>query len=85
MITCESLSPYEVGMQIPRGVHSEMSKEGAVWAIAAGTGAGVLEPRYKHQGLSEFRWKDCYDEAGVRQPIEEEPPPQPSEYRRVSS
>lgn len=45
----------------------------------------VLEPRYKHQGLSEFRWKECYDEHGVRHAIEQEPPPQPSEYRRVNS
>jgi hypothetical protein len=42
----------------------------------------VLEPRYKHQALSEFRWKECYDEQGVRHVIDEEPPPQPSEYRR---
>jgi hypothetical protein len=44
----------------------------------------VLEPRYKHPGISEFRWKECYDEHGVRQPIEEEPPGKPSEYRRVN-
>ena len=45
----------------------------------------VLEPRYKHKALSEFRWKECYDEHGVRQAIEQEPPPQPSEFRRVNS
>jgi len=45
----------------------------------------VLEPRYKHQGLSEFRWKECYDEDGVRYAIEEEPPPPPSEFRTVNS
>src|SRR5262245_18099404 len=28
---------------------------------------------------------ECYDEDGVCQPIEEEPPPQPSEYRWVNS
>jgi hypothetical protein len=45
----------------------------------------VLEPRYKHKALSEFRWTECFDEHGVRQAIEEEPPPQPSEYRSVNS
>jgi hypothetical protein len=25
----------------------------------------VLGPRYKHQGLSAFCWKECYDEDGV--------------------
>lgn len=45
----------------------------------------VLEPRYKHQSLSEFRWTECYDENGVRQPIEQEPPPQPTEFRTVNA
>jgi hypothetical protein len=45
----------------------------------------VLEPRYKHPGIADFRWQECYDEHGVAQPIEEEPPSQPSEYRRVNS
>ena len=45
----------------------------------------VLEPRYKHQHLSEFRWTECYDEDGVRHAIEEEPPPPPSEFRTVNS
>jgi hypothetical protein len=45
----------------------------------------VLEPRYKHKALSEFRWKECYDQDGIRIPIEEEPPPPPSEYRTVNS
>jgi len=44
----------------------------------------VLEPRYKHQALSEFRWKECYDEEGTRHEFEEEAPPTPSEYRRVN-
>jgi len=44
----------------------------------------VLEPRYKHQALSEFRWKECYDERGVRHAIEEETPPKPSEFRTVN-
>jgi len=45
----------------------------------------VLEPRYKHQGLSEFCWKECSDEDGVCQPIEQEPPSQPSVFRMVNS
>lgn len=45
----------------------------------------VLEPRYKHPGIADFRWKECYDVNGVRQPIEEEAPTEPSEYRRVNS
>lgn len=45
----------------------------------------VLEPRYKHQALSEFRWKECYDEEGVRHAFDEEQPSKPSEYRRVNS
>jgi len=45
----------------------------------------VLEPRYKHQGIAEFRWKECYDESGVREVLEEEPTSEPSEYRRVNS
>ena len=45
----------------------------------------VLEPRYKHKALSEFRWKECYDEDGVRHTVEEEPAPKPSEYTRVNS
>lgn len=45
----------------------------------------VLEPRYKNPGIAEFRWKECYDENGICQPIEEAPPSEPSEYRRVNS
>jgi hypothetical protein len=45
----------------------------------------MLEPRYKHRALSEFRWKECYDEQGVRQVIEEPPPPTQSEFRTVNS
>ena len=26
----------------------------------------VLEPRYKHPGIADFRWKECYDEHGAR-------------------
>lgn len=46
----------------------------------------VLEPRYKHQHISKFRWPEYYDEEGVRHVIE---PPlessEPSEYRYVNS
>lgn len=45
----------------------------------------VLEPRYKHKALEEFRWKECFDDQGVRYPIAEEPPPEPSEFRTVNS
>jgi hypothetical protein len=45
----------------------------------------VLEPRYEHQHLNEFRWKEYYDEEGVRHTVEEEPPPQLSEFRVVNS
>ena len=45
----------------------------------------VLEPRYKLKTLETFRWKECYDENGGRYDIPEEPPPEPSEYRRVNS
>jgi len=45
----------------------------------------VLEPRYKHQGIGQFRWKEYYDEHGVRQVFDEEPPPKPSEYTRINS
>jgi hypothetical protein len=45
----------------------------------------VLEPRYKHKSLETFRWKECYDENGVRHAIPEEPLPQASDFRRVNS
>lgn len=45
----------------------------------------VLEPRYKNKAMADFRWKECYDENGVRHAIEEEQPPQPSEFTRVNS
>ena len=45
----------------------------------------VLEPRYKHKDISEFRWSECYDEDGNRMELKEEPPGQPSEYIRVNS
>lgn len=45
----------------------------------------VLEPRYKHKALENFRWKEWYDEQGVRHAIDEEQPSAPSEYRAVNS
>ena len=45
----------------------------------------VLEPRYKHQGISDFRWSVCYDENGAEEKIEAPATPVPSEYRRVNS
>lgn len=45
----------------------------------------VLEPRYKHQGLSDFRWKEFYDEEGNRHAIEEPPPPTASGFQRINS
>jgi len=45
----------------------------------------VLEPRYKHKALENFRWKECYDESGARHAIPQELPPQASEFRRVNS
>ena len=45
----------------------------------------VLEPRYKQKAISEFKWKECYDEGGTRQVIEEEPPSPPSELSVVNS
>lgn len=45
----------------------------------------VLEPRYQHKGIADFRWKECFDEAGVCHPIEEEPPSPPSDYKHVNS
>jgi len=45
----------------------------------------VLEERYKLKCLQDFRWKECYDENGVRQEITEEPPPEPSQFRRINS
>lgn len=45
----------------------------------------VLEPRYKHKCLEEFRWKECFDENGVRHVMPEDPQPSPSEFTRVNS
>lgn len=45
----------------------------------------VLEPRYKHKALSEFKWKECYDEDGVRHAIEEGVAAPPCESKVVNS
>ena len=45
----------------------------------------VLEPRYKHKSLSEFRWKECYYEDGTRHEFEEEKPREPPEFETVNS
>jgi hypothetical protein len=45
----------------------------------------VLEQRYKHKALENFRWKECYDEDGVRHDLDEEPPPAHCEFRRINS
>jgi hypothetical protein len=45
----------------------------------------VLEPRYKHKRLEEFRWSECYTEDGVRHEIPKEEPPEPSEFTRANS
>jgi hypothetical protein len=45
----------------------------------------VLEPRYKHKCLEDFRWKECYDENGVRQEVHDEPMQGPTQFRRVNS
>jgi hypothetical protein len=45
----------------------------------------VLEPRYKHKALSDFRWKECYDEEGVRHILDKEDEPKASEFSVVNS
>lgn len=45
----------------------------------------VLEPRYKHRGIADFRWQQCYDEEGNLQTLDEPQPAPPSEHRRVNS
>ena len=45
----------------------------------------VLEPRYKHKCLEDFRWKECYDEHGVRHAISEPPAPEESGLEIVNS
>ncbi|MFZ4774577.1 MAG: hypothetical protein ACOYM3_04395, partial [Terrimicrobiaceae bacterium] len=45
----------------------------------------VLEPRYQHKGLESFRWKECYDENGVRQESPDEPMQELTEFRWINS
>ena len=45
----------------------------------------MLEPRYKHKCLEDFRWKECYDEHGVRHAIDEPPPLEESRLQIVNS
>ena len=45
----------------------------------------MLEPRYKHKGLEDFRGKECCDEQGVRHAINEPPPPEESGLPIVNS
>jgi hypothetical protein len=74
---------------------SQASRDLAEHCMADGDWAGlpmpvpglklVLEPRYKHKALSEFRWSECYDQDGTRLPFDEEPAPKPSGYTTVNS
>ena len=47
----------------------------------------VIEPRYRHQKITEFRWQEYFEEDGTRIPLNEEPKPvqSPAEYRLVNS
>ena len=45
----------------------------------------MLEPRFKHKCLENFRWKECYDEKGVRQEIPDEPMQGPAQFRWINS
>ena len=45
----------------------------------------VLEPRYKHKCLENFRWQECYDENGVRQEVHDEPLQGPTQFRWINS
>lgn len=45
----------------------------------------VLEPRYKHKGMENFQWKECYYEDGTRHEIPDEPKVEASDWRRVNS
>lgn len=39
----------------------------------------VLEPRYRHKSIAEFKWKECYDEDGIRHDLTQPEPSEPSE------
>ena len=45
----------------------------------------VLEPSYKHKCLENFRWKECYDENGVREEVHDEPMQGPTQFRWINS
>jgi hypothetical protein len=45
----------------------------------------VLEPRYKHKCLENFRWKECYHENGVREEVHDEPKQGPTQFRWINS
>jgi hypothetical protein len=45
----------------------------------------VLEPRYKHKCLSDFQWKEFYDQEGIRHPIDEPAQQEASEFSTVNS
>lgn len=45
----------------------------------------VVEPRYRHKDITEFRWEECYDEAGVRIPLTKESVSSGGEFRRINS
>jgi len=45
----------------------------------------ILEPRYKHKAIAEFRWKEFYDDDGTRHEIPEEQSPEPSEFTWINS
>jgi hypothetical protein len=45
----------------------------------------VIEPRYKHKGLSDFQWDQYYDQDGLRHVVEKERRPKPSEFRTINS
>lgn len=45
----------------------------------------VLERRYKHKCLENFRWKECYDENGVREEVHDEPIQGPTQFRWINS
>lgn len=45
----------------------------------------VLEPRYKHKCLENFRWKECYDENGATEEVHDEPVQGPTQFRWINS
>jgi hypothetical protein len=45
----------------------------------------VIEPRYRHQKITEFRWQECFEEDGTRIPLDEEHVQSFWDYRLVNS